>query len=149
VILPQLRVLLLEDNSERVAEMGDVLAELAIDVTIRLSDNALDFIESLDQELPLADLVLLDHDLGPSRQVGGTRVDPGDGRDVVAALCARKPCCPVIIHSTNVPAAFSMESDLRSSGWNVSAIVPYCDLVWVREAWLPLVIKSLAERRTA
>jgi CheY-like chemotaxis protein len=143
-----LHVLLLEDNSERVAAMGEVLAELASEITVRLTDNAPEFTELLDRELPFADLVLLDHDLGPSREVSGTRVDPGDGRDVAAALSRRTPCCPVIIHSTNISAAFSMESTLVDSGWKVSAIVPYCDLVWVREAWLPLVMKSLAERRT-
>jgi hypothetical protein len=142
-MLRNLRVLLLEDKADRVAAMGDALAEIAEDVTIRLSDNAPQFIDALAGELPSADLVSLDHDLGPSRLVGGHMIDPGDGRDVAAALALCPPRCPVIIHSTNAPAAYNMGETLRAANWRVSAIMPYGDLAWVREGWLPLVLQSL------
>jgi hypothetical protein len=135
---------MLEDNVERLAEMGDALSTLADDVTIRGADNAAQFIECLPHELPLADIVSLDHDLGPSRVVNGQRIDPGDGRDVASALAARAPRCPVVIHSTNTPAAYTMADVLRAAGWQVGSVVPYGDLLWVREAWLPFVERSLS-----
>ncbi|MEX2187996.1 MAG: hypothetical protein WD875_14420 [Pirellulales bacterium] len=53
------------------------------------------------------------------------------------------PACPIIIHSTNYPAAIGMEAVLSDSGWRVERVTPYGDLDWIAESWLPLAERLL------
>ena len=63
----------------------------------------------LGDHLEEANLICLDHDLGPNRKLNGIVFDPGTGRDVVDYLTTRKPHCPILIHTSNSMAAPGME----------------------------------------
>jgi hypothetical protein len=133
------RIVILEDNADRAAEMRAVLHEFDSKIQISFFDNAMAFCAQLKQIVGGAALISLDHDLGATRNVNGRVVDPGVGRDVSRELAKQRPRCPVIIHSTNVAGAPGMRQDLTDAGWTVSTVVPYGNLTWVREAWLPQV----------
>jgi hypothetical protein len=129
------RIVILEDDARRGEEMVRVLRRagfpaptLFLTATMmiaRMSDSC------------SADLISLDHDLEP----GVDQLDPGTGRDAANFLAKRVPVCPVIIHSTNYPAALGMQAELVDRGWRVERITPYADLAWIEEAWLPLVVE--------
>jgi hypothetical protein len=88
-------------------------------------------------------LISLDHDLGPVRERDGQRFDPGIGRAITEALAQLAPACPVIIHTSNGPAAEGMLNDLRFAGWYAVRVVPHSDLEWLQKAWLPAVTRLL------
>ena len=94
-------VVILEDTPARVAEMRTVLAELLPALEVVVFDNAPDCADWLPEGLPLAALICLDHDLGPTRDRGGVRFDPGIGRDTADLLAMYPATCPVIVHSSN------------------------------------------------
>jgi hypothetical protein len=77
-------------------------------------DNAPDMVAWLSEHLVDVALLCLDHDLGPSRWQNGERFEPGTGRDVVDFLAAAKPCCPLLVHTTNYVAAPGMLLALES-----------------------------------
>jgi hypothetical protein len=78
----------------------------------------------------------LDHDLELLPGSDGKWVDPGTGRDVADCLARMEAGCPIVIHSTNAPAATGMQLVLEASGWDVQRVVPYGDLEWISERWL-------------
>ena len=102
-------------------------------------DSARHLIEWLEAHLTEVDLMSLDHDLHMLSGTDGRLVDPGDGRDVAAWLAVRKPTCPVIVHTSNGPAASAMRFTLESAGWHVSRVIPDADLAWVEAEWLPVL----------
>jgi hypothetical protein len=108
-------------------------------------DNAPDTVEWLQDHLEGAALICLDHDLGPNRDRDGEIFDPGTGRDVVDHLVTRKPCCHVLVHTTNSLAAPGMTMALEDAGWSWSRVVPYNDLEWVRADWIGCVVKALTK----
>jgi CheY-like chemotaxis protein len=129
------RIVILEDDARRREEMARVLHDAGFPPpTFFLTAGPM--IAQMAQECS-ADLISLDHDLEPDVD----QLDPGTGRDVANFLATRVPVCPVIIHSTNYPAALGMEAELVERGWSVERIAPYDDLAWVQEAWLPLVLE--------
>src|SRR5262249_20002299 len=77
----------------------------------------------------------LDHDL----ECPAGEPDPGCGRDVADVVASLQPQFPIVIHSTNVHAALAMEALLEEQGWIVSRVLPYGDLAWVAEIWLPAI----------
>jgi hypothetical protein len=102
-------VAILEDDPGRAGAMRAVLASLGVEHVIH--DSAAAMNEWLAANLAKVRLLSLDHDLGPSREhADGGRLDPGIGREVADFLAARAPSCPVIVHSSNGPAA---QSDQR------------------------------------
>src|SRR5262249_54281609 len=76
-------------------------------------------------------LLCLDHDLGPNRRRDGEVFDPGTGRDVVDYLLTWEPACPVIVHSSNGPAAAGMRQALKEAGWVHARDVPLNVVGWV------------------
>ena len=123
--------------------MVAVLRDVGAHLDIRSTDNAHDFAVILQESLPGCALICLDHDLGPARMIDGAMTDPGDGRDAARVLAPRIPCCPIIVHSTNVVGALSMCQTLRSAGWTVEQVIPYGDLEWIEQSWRPLVTELL------
>ena len=117
------------------AELRKVLDALLPSFDLITFDNAPDCIEWLPAGLPEAALICLDHDLGPTRDRGGARFDPGIGRDVVDVLAMCRPVCPVIVHSSNSLAVPGMLRVLRESGWTCSAVMPTDDLRWIPTCW--------------
>lgn len=136
-------VAILDDEPSRREAMEAVLTARLPEVHFVFFDNAPDTIEWLDSGLPTATLLSLDHDLGPIRDREGERFDPGIGRDVVDELEAREATCPVIIHSSNGPAADGMLYALQFAGWTAERVYPYNDLEWIESHWIERVIAHL------
>ena len=131
VIREQRRILMLEDDRERLGRFASVLASRFRDATFDYWRTAPQFIDAYKQRSRNPHLIALDHDLfvdNPSDP------DPGDGRDVAQFLANQPPCCPVLIHSTNAPAADSMLFTLRDKGWNVGRIAPIGE-DWIEADW--------------
>jgi hypothetical protein len=136
-------IAILEDDPERTCELTTCLRERFPEIRTIVFDNAPDMIHWLDQHMHEAELICLDHDLGPNRERAGESFDPGTGRDVADLLGARQPACPILIHSTNSCAAPGMEMVLDDSGWTHARIMPYEGLTWIREAWIEKVAELL------
>lgn len=141
-------LVMLEDDARRTEAMVAAL-QRECDLPIVLYDTAPDLVEWLRTGLSGARLLLLDHDLGPSRLRNGERFEPGIGRDVADFLAERMPVCPVLIHSSNVPAAQGMQFCLERAGWTVTRIYPFDDLEWVERDWLPEVRRLLRSEESA
>ena len=137
-------ILVLEDDPDRCRAFKECLGERFPLYSVVACDNAPDAIQWLRDHLEEAVLICLDHDLGPNRLRGGEVFDPGTGRDVVDHLVTRRPCCPVLIHTTNSLAAPGMTMALQDAGWSWSRVVPYNDLEWVRGDWIGCVAECLA-----
>ena len=142
-------ILVLEDDDRRQAAMRRCLSEQCSGYDHTFFDNAPGTLDWLQEHLSEVALLCLDHDLGPNRVRDGEPFDPGTGRDVVDYLVTQKPRCPVIIHSTNSPAAVGMEMALQESGWKCSRITPFNDLGWVGTSWVRMVRKCLGRGRPA
>jgi hypothetical protein len=109
---------------------------------IRQTDDSLALI-SLDHDLEPQEVVAAVRELGLDAAIRNTAIDPGTGRDAAEFLAGRPPACPIIIHSTNYPAALAMEAILAERDWRVERMTPYGDLDWIEEMWLPAVIRLL------
>jgi hypothetical protein len=136
-------ILVLEDDADRTASMREVLVTHFASHELVFIDNAPDVVEWLRQHLREAVLICLDHDLGPNRERNGETFDPGIGRDVVEYMVTLEPVCPVLVHSTNSPAAYGMKVRLKEAGWKCSRVIPFDALEWVKLAWFPKVKKYL------
>jgi hypothetical protein len=106
-------------------------------------DEAPAMIAWLGAHLEECALISLDHDLGPSRRIDEEFRDPGTGRDVADFLAARKPACPVIVHTSNPLARVGMELALQSAGWKVVRVYPQFDTDWIGTHWLAVVLELL------
>lgn len=89
--------------------------------------------------------ISLDHDLELLPGENGRMVDCGTGREVADFLATQPARCPVVIHSTNYPAAAGMEIVLTDAGWSVDKIAPYGGLEWMNETWFPAVQRRIRE----
>jgi hypothetical protein len=140
------KIVILDDEPDRIREMTGCLLRCAPDCPVVTFDNAPDMIRWLAEHLEEARLICLDHDLGPNRVRHGEVFDPGTGRDVADYLASRKPICPVLIHTTNSLAAPGMELVLDDAGWEHSRDIPYDDLEWIRAAW-GVDVRAVLRRR--
>lgn len=140
-------ILILEDDPGRTSAMLDRLRTKYPDVVLHVCDSAGSMNECLDQYLSTALAIALDHDLPISYSKDGTVQDHGNGVDVVRHLVKSSPTCPVLIHSTNVTAADTMEAMLREAAWTMYRVVPYGDLEWIDELWFPTMKRAIANYR--
>ena len=140
----RMTIAVLEDNEDRIRTMSDRLADKFPFFQRQFFRSAPEAIEWLDRHLATTICLALDHDLEPAAD-GSPSYDPGTGRDVADFLVQRRPQCPVVVHTTNVPAGIGMELALAEAGWSVTRITPYSDLQWIDEAWLPLVREAIAQ----
>ena len=138
-------ILILEDCPQREYRMRDAMVDRFPFYRVEVAKTAVDFATLLAEISPggLA-LVSMDHDLEPAEGAG----DPGDGREAAAALAARGPECPVVIHSTNGPAAEEMRGTLTDAGWAVCRVLPTDGHRWVRTLWFRVVRSLLVHGRT-
>jgi hypothetical protein len=135
-------IAILEDNADRIAAMDDCLADkfpFFERQFLRTADAAINW---LDHHLPNVVCISFDHDLEP---MCGATTDPGTGRMVADFLASSRPIRPLIIHTTNRPAADGMEMALLDGGWPVERVLPYDDCRWIAEAWLPLVRHAIVD----
>ncbi|MBC8116712.1 MAG: hypothetical protein H7062_20145 [Candidatus Saccharimonas sp.] len=146
-VIQQLKIAILEDNDDRTVTMRAALADEFAMYEHHFLPTAPLMLAWLERHLSEAIAISLDHDLElPPDAID--RTDPGDGRQVADALAARAPNCPVIIHTTNVPAGDGMETVLAEAGWQTFRVTPYDDLRWIREAWQPLVREATPPRES-
>ena len=148
VITPKLKVvsdqsrtiLMLEDETERLVRFEDVLRSVVPSVNLRHWRTAAGFIDGYCgfESTPL--LICLDHDLFVH---SADEPDPGDGRDVTEFLASQQPCCHVVIHSSNAPAADSMHFTLVDAGWDSERIAPIGQ-DWIESYWFPVIKPWLA-----
>ena len=132
-------ILMLEDETERLERFAAVIGQQLSDRPFQHRRSAHEFIR-LMVKLPQPELICLDHDLFPW---SSDEPDPGDGRDVAHFLAQRQPNCPIVIHSSNAPAAASMKSTLEEANWQVHRVPPLGE-DWIETAWLH-VVKRLLE----
>ena len=130
-------IYILEDDARRRQAMSAALADRFPQYPVRFFTTAPDMLDRLAQvDLSRLLAIGLDHDLELITGADGQCIDPGSGRDVADWLARLHPACPVVIHSTNAPAAVGMQLALEDSGWEVDRVVPFGDLQWISECWL-------------
>jgi len=140
----RMTIAILEDNEDRIRVMSDCLADKFPFFQRRFFRSAPEASAWLERNLTTVICLALDHDLEP---VPGSapEYDPGTGRDVADFLAQRQPQCPVIVHSTNVPAAMGMELVLTDAGWSITRVTPYNDVEWIAASWLPAVREAIVQ----
>jgi len=132
-----MKVLILEDDAERAIAFRRESANINPKAEVVLWQSAHKMCEDLPSHLPAAILISLDHDL---RIIDGHSEDPGSGMDVAKALSSLSPICPVIVHTSNTNASWSMVNELTHSGWRVERAGPVSmGTEWVRTVWAPMV----------
>lgn len=135
------KLLLLEDNAERIEQFQTVVKELGEDWQLHVWRDAPSMLLECDAYFEQTALISLDHDLNPQP---GVTADPGTGMEIARFLAGHLPMCPLIIHSSNTDRAWSMYNELRFGGWPVDRVGPLGD-GWIRQAWLSKVRQMLAE----
>ncbi|WP_145234675.1 response regulator [Urbifossiella limnaea] len=138
-----MKIVIVEDNADRQAVMRRLLADRFYTFDLRFFDNAPDAIAFLAVHLPDTILVALDNDLDLKPGPDGRGIDQGEGRQVAEFLAARPPACPVVIHTTNSPAAGAMEEALRCAGWKTRRVIPFDDMAWIESDWFPAVRRAI------
>lgn len=131
---------MLEDDLDRIRRFNAVVALRYPSARTDIYRTANDFITAYPALKYTPCLICLDHDLftdSPSDP------DPGDGRDVSSFLVTQPPISPVLIHSTNAPAADSMMFSMRDAGWTVDRIAPIGD-DWIESYWFPIASQMIA-----
>ncbi|HTS20049.1 MAG TPA: ADP-ribosylglycohydrolase family protein [Verrucomicrobiae bacterium] len=137
-------VLILEDKPDRLEGFRKAVRSLGSEFVIREWSTATSMIAECEEHLENTVLISLDHDLVAEPSAG---VDPGTGLHVALHLAGYLPVCPVVIHSSNTDASWSMHNELRFAGWQVERVGPIGD-DWISGTWLPTA-RSLLSARSA
>ena len=127
----RLRVMILEDDHNRINQFKSILELQIQDVSYHLTAES--FIEQLDQETRV-DLMLLDHDLGERVYVDTN--DPNTGSEVVRHILTNRDdekfkTTKIIVHSFNNVAAKYMVDVLA----RVKFDVLYVPGVWKKDVF--------------
>jgi hypothetical protein len=138
-----MKIVILEDNADRQTAMRACLADRFYTFEAHFFDDAGETIRYLDAHLADTLVISLDHDLELKAGPDGRSVDPGTGREVADFLAGRPPACPVIIATTNAPAALAMTSVLRGAGWKTCRVVPFDDTRWIETDWFFAMRRAL------
>lgn len=126
------RVLILEDNEERIAGFRNAINKLGDDFDLYVWRDAKVMVRECSKYFDEVVLISLDHDLN---EMDKDRTDSGTGMDVVTFLVSCRPVCPVLIHSSNTPCAYSMMNELRFAQWTVERVGPIGS-DWIETTWL-------------
>ena len=138
-----MKIVILEDNEERRAAMRRCLEDRFYQYEARFFDDATVMRAYLEANLSDTIVISLDHDLELKPNPGGGLTDPGTGRDVADHLARRAPACPVVIHTTNSPAAAGMEAVLQGTGWETCRVLPFDDLDWIPTEWFRSIRRAI------
>lgn len=125
-------IAILEDDARRIAAMREVLTAGFAELPLLLLWDAPKMIAWLRMHLAEVALLSLDNDL---IDPNGVATDLGEGRDVADFLAGVPPTFPVVLHTSNSGAAFTMAETLRERGWSVSRVAPVDDLAWIHGPW--------------
>lgn len=134
-------IAVLEDNEDRIEAMASCLADKFPFFDAQFFRSAPEMTAWLQSHGHQVICLSLDHDLEPPPHQPG--IDPGSAREVVVSFRDWPPQFPVVLHTTNVPAAIAMEAELEERHWQVLRITPFGDLEWIATAWLPLVRQAI------
>jgi len=137
----RMTIAVLEDNDERIGAMQRYLADKFPFFDVRFFRTAYAAIEWIPEHSSQIICLSLDHDL----EAPAGEPDPGSGRDVAEFVARLQPQFPIVIHSTNTHAAIAMEALLQERGWTVSRVLPYGDLAWLAEIWLPAIRAAVVD----
>lgn len=132
----RLEIIVLEDNLDRRVVMRDCLADCFPQYPVRFFVTAGETIAFLRNNLSRVLAIALDHDLDLIPIDPRRNLDPGTGRDVADYLATQRPTCPIIIHTTNAPAAVGMRRELEEAGWKTDQVIPSDGENWIRNDWL-------------
>jgi hypothetical protein len=138
-----MKIAILEDNEERQALMRACLSDRFYQYDTHLFASAAETICFLDDHLADTLVIGLDHDLELQPGPDGRCVDPGTGREVADYLAGKAPVCPIIIRTTNGPAAVGMERVLHDAHWQTRRVIPFDDLQWIEREWFPAVRRAI------
>jgi CheY-like chemotaxis protein len=138
-----MKIVILEDNPERVRAMRECLTDRFSRFECRFFDEAAAVKDYLEAHLADTIVICLDHDLELKQSPSGETMDPGTGREVADYLAGKSPVCPVVIHTTNTSAALGMEMALRDAHWKTFRVIPFDDLAWVPTEWFRTVRKAI------
>ena len=136
-------LLMLEDCSERIARFSAVLHAIQPKFKLRVWRNAWLMIRDLEQSLPKARLISLNHDLEPESE---SAEDPGTGWDLIRVLAEHPPCCPVIVHSSNRERSTWMMGELELGKWPHYRVPPLGE-DWIETIWRHTVLRLLRRSR--
>ncbi|HEX4611483.1 MAG TPA: cyclic-phosphate processing receiver domain-containing protein [Urbifossiella sp.] len=137
------KIVILEDNADRREAMRPLLADRFSDFDTHFFDNAPETIDFLAAHLAGVVAIALDNDLDMKPGPDGRAIDQGEGRHVADFLAGRPPACPVVIHTTNAPAAAAMQEALRNAGWKTRRVIPFDDMAWIASDWFPAVRRAI------
>lgn len=140
-----MQIVILEDNADRRRLMADALNERFGQYDIRFFQTSGETIAHLREDFDSLLAVILDHDLDLIPVDGHRVIDSGTGRDVADFLATQHPICPVLIHTTNAPAAIGMLAVLDDAGWTTHRIIPDSELDWIPKYWWPEVRDAIVE----
>src|SRR5580692_13174758 len=105
-----MRIVILEDNTDRREVMSSVLADMFPSIVMEFFVTARQMIDHLSATgiFDVA-LISLDNDLEMIETDRGVFSDPGEGVDVAKWLTTQSPVVPVVVHTTNTPAGDQIE----------------------------------------
>jgi CheY-like chemotaxis protein len=138
-----MKIVILEDNADRQRAMRAWLTDRFYSYEHRFFDDSGEMIRYLGDHLADTIVISLDHDLELKPGPHGRCLDPGSGREVADYLATQAPVCPVILQTTNAPAAAGMELVLREAGWKTRRVVPFDDLRWIETDWYPAIRRAI------
>lgn len=138
-----MKIAILEDNVERQRAMASCLADRFYQYEAQFFDDASRMVDYLREHLEDTIVLSLDHDLELKPASRGRWIDPGTGRDVADYLAKRPPACPIVIHTTNSPAAEGMAQVLQDAHWQTHRVIPFDDLSWIRSDWLRTMRRAI------
>jgi hypothetical protein len=140
-----MKALILEDDDERATAFVQEISDIDPKVEVMIWRSAHKMCQDLAAYLPITVLISLDHDLRTPDDRGQ---DPGSGMDVVKALSLLPTSCPVIVHTSNADASWSMINELTHSGWSVERVGPVgMGTKWVQTVWAPAVRRMMVRSR--
>ncbi len=138
-----MKIVVLEDNPDRVRVMRDCLEDRFPHFECRFFGRAAEVTEYLEVNLADTIVICLDHDLELEPTPSGEPIDPGTGREVADYLAGKVPVCPVVIHTTNASAAQGMEMVLKDARWKTYRVLPFNDLEWIPTDWFRAVRRAI------
>ena len=140
-----MQIVILEDNAERRRLMREAVTDRFPQYDLRFFITAGETIAHLRENYENLLVIILDHDLDLIPVDGHRLIDPGSGRDVADFLATQPVVCPIVIHTTNAPAAVGMECVLHDSGWKTYRVIPVGEFKWIPKLWFQTVRNAIVE----
>lgn len=137
--MPTPRILMLEDDAERLARFRFAAEKLGAELVVWRTAHRM--IAEIGSLLGTAALVSLDHDLEPEHAT-----DPGDGLEVARHLANLPVACPVIVHTSNGVRGDAMVGELEFAGWHLRRVMPLGD-DWIEVDWYAAARRFLKRRK--